>query len=206
MEVTKLFFTTLFAAFVGVIPPGLVNMTVAKTCLEKGKKSGVVVAIGASIIVFCQAMLAILLAKYIFRHPDVQQNLLRVGLLVFIGLGVYFFLQARKTNHHAKKTKQTSAFSLVKGMTIAGLNVFPIPYFVTISAVFSGDQCCNFSWASIIAFSLAAAIGTFTTLYLYVYFFAKINDKTAVIAKYANYFMAVLMLMLVLITFLRLYI
>ncbi|MFZ0491260.1 MAG: lysine transporter LysE, partial [Salegentibacter sp.] len=31
MEETKLFLITYFAALIGVIPPGLVNMTVAKT-------------------------------------------------------------------------------------------------------------------------------------------------------------------------------
>ncbi|MEH6408058.1 MAG: lysine transporter LysE, partial [Leeuwenhoekiella sp.] len=40
METLRLFVITFFAAFVGVIPPGLVNMTVAKTCLKNGKQNG----------------------------------------------------------------------------------------------------------------------------------------------------------------------
>ena len=72
METTRLFFITFFASLIGVIPPGLINMTVAKTCLERGKKNGILVAIGASIVVFIQALLAVLLAKYIFFNPYVK--------------------------------------------------------------------------------------------------------------------------------------
>lgn len=64
MEEAKLFLITYLAAFIGVVPPGLVNMTVAKTCVEKGKKNGLYVAVGAGIIILIQAFIAVLLAKY----------------------------------------------------------------------------------------------------------------------------------------------
>ena len=69
LDTAQFIVITYFAAMVGVIPPGLVNMTVAKTCVNKGKRSGLRVALGASMVVFFQAMLAILMAKYIFNHP-----------------------------------------------------------------------------------------------------------------------------------------
>jgi len=63
LETTKLFIITFTAAFIGVIPPGLVNMTVAKTCVERGKQSGIIVALGASVVVLLQALIAIQLAN-----------------------------------------------------------------------------------------------------------------------------------------------
>ena len=96
MEESKLFLFTFLAALGGVIPPGLVNMTVAKSCVERGKRSGVFVALGASTIVLIQSFLAILLSKYILGHPYVNKMLLRVGLVVFLILMVFFFIQAKK--------------------------------------------------------------------------------------------------------------
>lgn len=205
IETAQLFLITYFAALAGVIPPGLVNMTVAKSCVEKGKKSGVYVALGASIIVFAQALVAILMAKYIFTHPYVQKMMLRAGLVVFVIMGIHFFLAARKNKAKDKvrTSKKNSAKSFLKGVMIASVNVFPIPYFVAISMAFSPND--DYGWPTIIAFSIAAALGTFTTLYIYVVSFLKIEKNTQAFSKYSNYFMAGLMALLILITLIRIF-
>lgn len=207
MEETELFLVTFIAAFVGVLPPGLINMSVAKTCLEKGKKSGMMVAVGASFIVIFQAAVAILLAKYIFTHPFIKNILLRTGLVVFGLLAIYFFIAAKK-----KKVKvdvdppQSSAVkSFLKGMMISVLNIFPIPYFVAVSTAFNAKGNYEYDFFSIAVFSMAASLGAFSTLYLYVISFMKIEKHTTSFAKYSNYFMAGLMLVLVIITLIRIY-
>ncbi|WP_121666988.1 LysE family transporter [Mesonia aquimarina] len=206
MEEAQLFFFTFFAALLGVLPPGLVNMTVAKTCVQKGKSNGILVALGASLIVFCQACIAILMAKYIFNHPFVRNMLLRAGLVVFVILAIYFFIMARKKKvKKTKVSKHNSAKSFFTGITIALLNVFPIPYFVVISTAFNAKGGYNYSALSVAVFALAAALGTFTSLYVYVISFLKIEKHTGHFSKYSNYFMAVLMLILVVITLIRIY-
>lgn len=205
MEETKLFLITYFAAFLGVVPPGLVNMTVAKTCLENGKKNGVYVAVGAAFIVLIQAFIAVLLAKYIFDHPFVKKILLRAGLVIFIILGIYFFIKAKKKKGIPKTTKKANANSILKGMLVAVLNVFPIPYFVAIAGAMNIGAGITYDWSVINSFAIAASLGSFTTLYLYVVSFNKIDQKAEAFAKYSNYFMAILMLVLVIITIFRIY-
>ena len=205
MEEAKLFLITYFAAFLGVIPPGLVNMTVAKTCVEQGKRNGMYVAVGASFIVLLQAFLAILLANYIFSNPFVQNILLRAGLVIFVILGIYFFLKAKRKEdieQHSEKAKTNSIF---KGMLIAVLNVFPIPYFVAIAGALNVGAGVSYHWMKILSFSLAGAMGTFTSLYLYVLFFNRIEGKTESFSRFSNYFMALLMLVLIVITLFRIY-
>lgn len=205
MEETKLFLITYFAALLGVVPPGLVNMTVAKTCVEKGKKNGLYVALGATIVVIIQATLAVLLAKYIFGNQFVQNILLRAGLVIFILLTVYFFIQAKKRSgieHHSPKANSNSIF---KGMLIAALNIFPVPYFVAIAGALNIGTGVSYEWSRIIAFVLAAALGSFTTLYLYVISFIRIEKQAEAFSRYSNYFMASLMLVLVIVTILRIY-
>ncbi|MDT0685166.1 LysE family translocator [Autumnicola psychrophila] len=205
MEVAKLFLITYFAALLGVIPPGLVNMTVAKTCVERGKKSGMYVAMGASFVVFLQAFVAVLLANYIFSNPFVQNILLRAGLVIFIILGIYFFVKAKREEGIEHKSETAKSNSIFKGMLIAVLNVFPIPYFVAIAGALNVGVEEFYPWLKILCFTLAATLGTFTSLYLYVVFFNKIEGKTESFSQFSNYFMALLMLVLIVITLFRIY-
>lgn len=85
------------------------------------------------------------------------------------------------------------------------LNIFPIPYFVAVGAAINVGGDLSYNWMLIITFVLAASLGTFTTLYFYVLSFIKIEDKTEIFSKYSNYFMATLMLVLMIITLIRIF-
>ena len=204
MEESKLFLFTFLAALGGVIPPGLVNMTVAKSCVERGKRSGVFVALGASTIVLIQSFLAILLSKYILGHPYVNMMLLRVGLVVFLILMVFFFIQAKKNKKINTAKKSKAGKSYLKGLTIAVFNVFPIPYFVALSTAFAPENA-KYDMVDMVIFASAACLGTFVTLYGYVAGFTKIEKHTQSFSKYSNYFMAGLMFVLVVITLIRIF-
>jgi len=204
LETTKLFFITYFAALAGVIPPGLINMSVAKTCVQHGKNNGLLVAIGASLVVAFQALIAILLARYIFGNPYVRNMLLRTGLVIFLIMAIFFFVKAKRSRvKKVKAPKHAGIRSLGKGMMVSVLNVLPIPYFCALGAALNVSGKVEYDIMAISVFIAAAVLGTFTTLYLYVVFFARIENRSASFAKYSNYFMAVLMLILVIITLIR---
>ncbi|WP_035335525.1 LysE family translocator [Dokdonia sp. PRO95] len=204
MEITKLFLITFFAALAGVIPPGLINMSVAKTCVERGRNNGLLVAIGASFIVIIQALIAVLLAKYIFGNPFVQNMLLRTGLVIFLIMAVFFFMKAKRGKvPKVKLSKNRGLKSLGKGMMISVLNILPIPYFCALGAALNVSGKVEYDIVAITFFVLAAALGTFTALYFYVIFFARIQSRATTFTKYSNYFMAGLMVILMIITLVR---
>ncbi len=206
MEITKLFIITYFVAFVGVLPPGLVNMTVAKTCLQRGKKNGILVALGACIVVLFQALIAILLAKYIFNNDYVQNILLRTGVVIFILMGIYFLIAAKKAKvRRVKAAKHRGLRSLGKGVLISAINILPIPYFCALGAALNVSGQVSYHFFNIATFMLAAAAGSFTALYIYVLGFERIQRKAVNLTKYTNYFMAALMLVLVILTLIRMY-
>ncbi len=204
METTKLFFITYFAALAGVIPPGLINMSVAKTCVERGRENGLLVAVGASIVVIIQALIAVLLARYIFGNPFVQNMLLRTGLVIFLIMAVFFFIKAKKNKvPKVKISKNRGLKSLGKGMMISALNVLPIPYFCALGAALNVSGKVEYDIMGISIFAIAAASGTFTVLYVYVLFFDRIDKRSQSFSKYSNYFMAGLMVILMIITLIR---
>lgn len=188
----------------GVIPPGLINMSVAKTCVQHGKRNGILVAVGASIIVFFQALIAIQLARYIFGNSYVQNMLLRTGLVIFAIMAIFFFVKAKKSKvKNVAVPKNAGLKSLGKGMMVSVLNVLPIPYFCALGVGLNVSGKVEYDVMAITLFVLAATLGTFTALYFYATFFARIEKKSASFNKYSNYFMAGLMVVLVVITLIR---
>lgn len=205
METTKLFLITFLAALVGVIPPGLVNMTVAKTCLERGKRSGILVAIGASVTVLLQAFIAIQLARYIADDRWMYNIILRTGLVVFLLLGIYFFIKAKYRNSQkkVKLSKHGNAKSFFKGVMISAFNILPIPYFCAVGTALNLKGTVDYDYITVTNFILAAALGTLVMLYIYAISFLKINIKEESFARYSNYLMAILMLILMAATLVR---
>jgi len=202
---TKLFLITLFSAIVGVIPPGLVNMTVAKTCLERGKRSGFLVAIGASFTVFFQALVAVQLSKILFKEKWIVNVLLQTGFVLFLGLGIYFFIKAQKraAQKRVRLSEHGPIRSFLKGAMISFFNILPIPYFCAIAITISAKGIVEFNLYDIIVFISAAALGTYMTLHAYAYIFLKIRVNEIKFAKISNYIMSGLMAILMIITVIR---
>jgi len=204
LETLQLFSITFAVAFAGVFPPGIVNMSVVKMSFERSPKDGLFMAIGASLTVFFQAMLGVIFARYIFRHPEAEGMLLRTGLIVLGILFIYFIIQGNKKKN-VKKIKSVSGWSFLKGLGVSAINVFPIPFFIVISTLLKKSPEVEYSLNSIFTFSLAASLGTFLMLYLYLISFAKLDQKKPHLKYYSNYVMACLMLILILVTTIRIY-
>ncbi len=205
MEETRIFLITYFAALLGVVPPGLVNMSVAKTCLKRGKTNGIYMALGASLVVLLQAAIAIMLARYIFDNTYINSILLRAGFVIFLIMMFYFLVMAQRKRREVEVTPTSGLKSVFKGIIIGALNIFPIPFFVALAAALNVNGDIEYHLLNNTAFVLAASLGTFTTLYLYALFFAKIEAEGTFFVKYSNYFMAALMLVLLVITIIRIY-
>ena len=206
MHEIYLFAITFFAALVGVIPPGLVNMAIAKTCVDFSIKAGKQKALGAASVVFIQALIAIIIAKEILRNPSFKESLLIAGVLVLGVMMIYFFIAAKrqKIDTITEQNKEHT-HSFLKGVLISGLNIFPIPYFVVISTLFTPQNQIDFTWTTKLIFSLSAALGSLTIFLAYAYFFDKIIKQNKLFKQYSNYFMALLMFCLLLITIYRIY-
>ena len=123
------------AAFIGIIPPGLINMTAAKVNLKEGRKNALWFVLGALVVIFFQVYVALLFAHVIDNRPDVVTLLREVGFVIFSILTIYFLFIAKepkaKKKSKIKKSSKKSRFFL--GMLLSGLNFFPIPYYVLVS-------------------------------------------------------------------------
>ncbi len=189
MNITFIFILGFVIALVGVIPPGLLNMTAAKVSIKDGHTRGLVFATGVCIIVIVQTIIAMEFARYLSRNPDVVDILQRVAFVIFVLLTIYFLLLAKKKDSRPNvetnvKSKKSRFF---QGILLSSLNIFPIPYQAYMSITFAAFGWLAFDATSIFAYVAGAAMGTFVMLYIYVFFFEKIKSKKIKSQKNMNF-------------------
>ena len=188
MDITFIFLIGMIIAFVGVIPPGLLNMAAAKISLKEGYSRGVMFSIGVCITVIIQTFVAVIFARYLSNHPDVINILERVALVIFVLISIYFFVFAKKEAKQDLEDDVKSKHSrFFFGMFLASLNVLPIPYQAYMSITLAGFGWLTFDKIDIASYVAGAATGTFVMLYIYIFFFEKIKDKSFTSQKNMNY-------------------
>lgn len=187
MNLITSLFLGFITAFVGITPPGLLNMTAAKVNLKEGKKSAFWFVLGAVIVIFIQAYLAILFAQFIEVRPDVIVLLREVGFGIFTALTIYFLLIAKTPKIKKGKIKKRSTSTrFFLGLLLSALNFFPIPYYVFVSITLASYNLFLFDFSNVFVFVMGVGLGSFLVFYLYITFFQKIQDKTDYIMRNMN--------------------
>ncbi|MAP53816.1 lysine transporter LysE [Altibacter sp.] len=166
------------ASFVGVIPPGLLNMSAAKISMNEGRKKGLLFSVGVCITVMIQTYIALLFARYLDMNPEIVDMLQKVALGIFICITIFFFFIAKDTRREIpedmNKSKTNRFFS---GMFLGALNLLPLPYWVYISITFAGFGWFEFTTLELWVAVIASGIGTFVMLLIYVQFFRRKEDQ-----------------------------
>lgn len=188
-------FAVLFS-FVGVLPPGIVNMTVASYSVKKSLQKARKFIYGAVLIVFIQSISAFYFATFLESHPQVMQNLKLVGSIVFILLTLFFLGKGIQNFIHSKEIKKKVVKSkwnpFLHGIFISGLNVFPIPYYAFVSLYLSAFIEDFFTNLVGLAFVFGTTLGTFTVFMGYAFLFRKIKHKVAFFIKNINFIIAII--------------
>ncbi|MCB0383621.1 MAG: LysE family transporter [Psychroserpens sp.] len=187
MNITVIFVLGLIIALIGVIPPGLLNMTAAKISLKEGYNRGIIFSIGVCFIVFLQTYIAAMFARYLSNHPHTVEILRQVAFVIFVLIAIYFLCIAKTSpkpeiDTHTK-SKQSRFF---QGIFLSAINVFPIPYQAYMTISIAGFGWFAFDPMSILTYCSGAATGTFVMLYVYIFFFDKIKDKKLTSQKNMN--------------------
>ena len=168
------FFVGYIAAFVGLIPPGLLNMTAAKIGVKQGRKSAVIFSFGVLLVVCIQTLVGIFFARYLEGYTAVVDVLQKVALGIFLALTFYFFVLAKDSRREVPKgVKKSGANRFLYGLLLAAINLLPIPYWVYISISFSAFGWFFFDPSLVVWAVIGSGSGTMSMLLLYIYFFRR---------------------------------
>ncbi|OYQ37860.1 lysine transporter LysE [Flavobacterium cyanobacteriorum] len=175
----------------GILLPGLINMTAAKISIRDGHQRAVVFALGAASVIFIQTYVAVSFAKFISSHPDIIELLEEVGLVIFLLLTVYFLFLVKKKipkveDEVVKLRSKTGNFFL--GALLSSLNFFPIPYYVFVSVTLAKQGYFEFGNLFVLLFVTGATLGALAVFYLYIICFKKVGRGTIYFMENSHYF------------------
>ena len=184
----------LFISTIGIIIPGMLNMTIAKISVKENQQQALNFAFGAVVVVFFQAFLGTYFAKFLDAHPFFSEGLKKIGTFIFIGLTIAFIIMGFKAKSKKRKkvTIETKKNRFLYGVVMSSLNMFAIPWYAFTSLMMASKDWFVYDLLSIVLFSLSAASGTYFVFYLYALYFKKIEHKLSFIVQNINFFIAFL--------------
>ena len=184
----------LFISTIGIIIPGMLNMTIAKISVKENQQQALNFAFGAVVVVFFQAFLGTYFAKFLGAHPFFSEGLKKIGTFIFIGLTIAFIIMGFKAKSKKRKkvTIETKKNRFLYGVVMSSLNMFAIPWYAFTSLMMASKDWFVYDLLSIVLFSLSAASGTYFVFYLYALYFKKIEHKLSFIVQNINFFIAFL--------------
>jgi threonine/homoserine/homoserine lactone efflux protein len=206
MSILFLFFFGFFFSFAGSITPSMLNMTALKISLEEGREAANKYALGVSLIVIPQVIIAILLTKYIAENPRVLETLEKAGIVIFIFLTFYFYRESKKSKIQVDGIKSKKQHPFLSGITLSLLNMFAIPFFCGVAVLLDTFKLFSFDILSQIFFTFGSVIGAFYILYLYGKFAKIIQKKTGKLTKDINLILAILTALVAIISLAKLFI
>ncbi len=203
MAIIYNFLIGFFGSFIGVLPPGLINMYAAKISMKEGRKKGLLFALGVCITVMVQTYIALLFARYIEMHPEIVDMLQKVALGIFISLTIYFIFIAKDTRREFRdRDAHSKTNRFFSGIFIAMLNLLPLPYWVYLSITFSAFEIFSFSQPALWIAVFASGLGTFGSLAFYVQFFRP-KENSRKMKLNMNYIIGIVTAIVSVITFLK---
>jgi len=191
MTILLSFILGFFIAAVGIVAPGMLNMTIAKLSVSEDRKQALLFAFGAVLVVLIQCFVGVYFAKVLDANPNISENLKKFGTVIFILLTVFFIyngFRAKKPKLEVAIKSKSNRF--IYGITLSSLNMFAIPYYAFVSLTLASKDVFQFILPNILIFSFAAALGTFFIFYLYAILFKKVADKVTFITNNINFLIA----------------
>ena len=204
MNNTIIFFISLLIAFIGVIPPGLLNVSAAKISLKEGHNRSFIFSFGVCVVVAIQVYIAVIFAKYLNQHPEVTVILKRVAFVIFLLISAYFFSTAKSTKtlpEHSIKSKQSRFF---QGLFMSAINIFPIPFQAYVVTTLLSFGWMNLESTAVGTYVSGAVMGTFMALYIYILFFDSLKNTKLASPKNMNYTIGIITLLVALGTLINL--
>lgn len=192
----------IISIFIGLLPPGMLNMTAVQLTVEKGQKQSQLFSIGASLVVFVQAGIALFFAKQLNKNPELLANLEVAGIVVFFALAVFFFMNTRsKFQFKGKKERNNNYF--FQGFLMSTMNMLAIPFFLAVGTYLSSNELLVMESSYELSFVFGAGLGAYLLFLTYIVFAKIIIRRANFIAKNINYILSLLFLFLGLLTWLK---
>lgn len=161
MPLLQTFLAGFTFSFIGSIPPGMINVSVAQLSLNKQFLAAIRFAIVAALIEYPYVLIAVHFESWIISSPVVIANFQLIAGTVMLLLGIINLWSSANPSKLTEKFKE-SGFR--KGILISLANPLAIPFWVGVTAYLKSNQWIDTGSNNIYFYALAVSLGTFTLL------------------------------------------
>ena len=189
-----LFAAGIILSLAGSLPPGLISLSVAQTSIARGFGPAIVLASGAAVAEFFQALGAVMFADWFVQHPVAAQVFELGAIPVFLGLAIYlwFFAKAPRAPEQEIAVSPQKQFS--RGAVISIFNLLAVPYWVAYAGWLKLEGWWMEGYANLFLFALGVTVGTMLALGLYAWLAQVLTRRSELVARLANRFVALIFL------------
>ena len=108
------FIIGLVLSFLGSIPIGLITLTITQRTIEKGRTSGLMIALGATIMEFVYTFIALISLDFFSNNDMIGQYIKIFATVLFLGMGAYYFF--KKNTASLKPVPTYDYFDFLRGV------------------------------------------------------------------------------------------
>lgn len=171
--------------FLGTLPFGTINVSIAEMAIQRGTRVAVAMAIGAAAVEFLQSYIALTFYNILTHNEEVENTIIMVSIPIFLLVGVYYLL--KKKHPKPRPThRAANVMGAAKGVVLSSVNMMAIPYFVFIGGYLASANYISLEASLIAAYSTGVVFGSFVTFFIYAQLGQVIKRKSEKMSKYAS--------------------
>lgn len=173
-------------SFLGMLPPGMLNMTVVSLSMKKSFRLALVFALGAALVEFFQTFVMVKCVDSVQEFLEDNLYVYWIAFFILVALGIGYLLAKPKKLQTDQKMDANPLKALVHGMSLSIVNVLAYVFWL-MTGVYFINQGILFSDLSILlVFSLGAMAGAFVVYLIYGVLGDKILSRFDFFAKNIN--------------------
>jgi threonine/homoserine/homoserine lactone efflux protein len=176
------FFIGLFANFIGYVPPGNINLTLAQITVNRGLKQALLFITSFSCVEFFFTYFIMHAAKWLAGQVRLDMVIDWVMVILFGVLGAITWMHRKKM----PKTNYSDKESIRYGIMLGFLNPMQVPFWIITGTYLITHQWIMAGKLALVVFSFGAAAGAFLALFLYAKFAKYIKTKFDLSTRFIN--------------------
>ena len=171
--------------FLGTLPFGTINVSIAEMAIQRGTRVAISMAIGAALVEFFQSYIALSFYHFLTHNGDSQRRIILWCIPIFLVVGIYYILKKDHTVP-APTTRAANVIGAAKGIVLSSVNLMAIPYFVFIGGYLASADYIKLEAQFIAAFSAGVVLGSFMTFFIYAKLGIVIKRRSERMSHYAS--------------------
>jgi len=183
------FFIGLIANFIGYVPPGNVNLTVAQLTINRGMKQALSFIIAFSSVEFFFTYFIMNAADWLSEQVHLDTVIDWIMVVLFGVMGAITWVHRNR----APKAKKNSMSNSIKyGILLGIINPVQIPFWLITGSYLITHEWIETGWLTLIIFSVGSAAGAFLCLFIYARFARLLKQKLDLSTHVINTAIAIL--------------